>query len=75
VTKARGCKVVGREGNLGVMSHAPESAKECEGIDPHTPKATPTLGVGVPVNSQIGVKIQWIEELFISLERYWNVDV
>jgi hypothetical protein len=33
--------------------HAPESAREHEGIDPHTPKGTPTLGVGVPVDSQI----------------------
>jgi len=24
------------------MLHAPESARECEGIDPHTPKGTPT---------------------------------
>jgi len=35
------------------MSHAPESAKECEGIDLHTPKGTPTLGVGVPVDSRM----------------------
>jgi len=32
------------------MSHAPRSARECEGIDPHTPKGTPTLGVGVPMD-------------------------
>jgi hypothetical protein len=25
--------------------------QESEGIDPHTPKGTPTLGVGVPVDS------------------------
>jgi hypothetical protein len=35
------------------MSHAPKSVKECEGIDLHTPKGTPTLGVGVPMDSQI----------------------
>ncbi len=29
------------------------SARECEGIDPHTPKGIPTLGIGVMVNSQI----------------------
>jgi len=29
------------------MPHAPGSARECEGIDFHTPKKTPTLGVGV----------------------------
>jgi len=31
----------------------PRSAKECERIDPHTPKGTPTLGVGVPMDSQM----------------------
>jgi len=35
------------------MPHAFGSARECEGIDPHTPKGTPTLGVGVPVDSRI----------------------
>jgi hypothetical protein len=47
VTKARGCKVAGQEGSSGVMPHALRSARECEGIGPHTPKGTPTLGVGV----------------------------
>jgi hypothetical protein len=72
-TKARGCKVASQEGSLGVMPHAPGSAKECEGIDPHTPKGTPTLAVGVMVDSQramVGVKTQWIEDFFISLEIY-----
>jgi hypothetical protein len=31
----------------------PGSARECEGIDPHTPKGTPTLGVGVLVDSRM----------------------
>jgi len=55
------------------MPHAPGNARECEGIDPHTPKGTPTLVVGVLVDSQramVGFKTQWIEDLFISLERY-----
>jgi hypothetical protein len=39
VTKARGYKVAGQERSLGVMLHAPVSARECEGIDPHIPKA------------------------------------
>ncbi len=38
VTKARACKVVGHEGSQGVTSHALGSAKECEGMNPHTPK-------------------------------------
>jgi hypothetical protein len=37
-TKARTCKVVGQEGSPGVTFHAPGSAKECEGMNPHTPK-------------------------------------
>jgi hypothetical protein len=28
-----------------------ESVREYEGVNPHTPKATPTLGSGVPVDS------------------------
>jgi len=39
-----------KKGTLGVMSHASESARECEGIDLHTPKGTPTLGIEVPVD-------------------------
>jgi hypothetical protein len=27
--------------------------KECEGMNPHTPKGAPTLGVGVPMDFQI----------------------
>jgi len=42
---------VGQEGSLGVLLHALGNARECEGIDPHTPKGTPILGVGVPVDS------------------------
>jgi hypothetical protein len=52
-TKARGCKVVGQEKSPGPMSHAPGSAKECERIDPHTPKGTPPLGIRVSVDSRI----------------------
>jgi hypothetical protein len=36
-----GCKVAGQEGSLGVTYHVPRSAKECEGMNPHTPKWTP----------------------------------
>jgi len=44
---------VGQEGSPRVMPHAPRSARECEGIDPHTPKGTPTLGVGIPMDFQM----------------------
>jgi hypothetical protein len=40
--KARACKSVGQEGSLGVTFHAPGSAKECEGMNLHTLKRTPT---------------------------------
>jgi hypothetical protein len=53
MTKARACKVAGQEGSLGVRVHAPRSARECEGIDPHTPKGTLTLGVGIPLDFRI----------------------
>jgi hypothetical protein len=38
---------------MGVMPHALGSARECEGIDPHIPKGTPTLGVEVLMDSQM----------------------
>jgi hypothetical protein len=50
-TKARACKGEGQEGSLGVTSHVLESARECEGMNPHTSKWAPTLGVGVPMDS------------------------
>jgi hypothetical protein len=46
-TKARACKSEGQKGSPGVTSHAPGSVRECEGMNPHTPKRAPTLGVGV----------------------------
>jgi len=38
VTKTRAYEGTGQEGNLGVTFHAPRRAKECEGMNPHTPK-------------------------------------
>jgi len=37
-TKERACKVASQEGSPGVTSHAPRSAKECEGVNLHIPK-------------------------------------
>jgi hypothetical protein len=53
MTKAKAFKNAGQEGSLGVTFHAPDNAKKCEGMNPHTPKGIPTLGVGTPVDSQI----------------------
>jgi hypothetical protein len=36
-----GCKVLGQEGSSRVTFYALRSAKECEGMNPHTPKWTP----------------------------------
>jgi hypothetical protein len=47
-TKAKACKVAIQEGNMGIIFHAPGSAKECEGMNPHTSKWTPMLGIEVP---------------------------
>ncbi len=45
-TKARAWKGAGRKCNLGItFTHL--GVRECEGMNPHTPKWTPTLGVGV----------------------------
>ncbi len=52
-TKARGCKVASQEGSPGIMLHSPGSAREGEGIGPHTPEGTPTLGIRVSVDSQM----------------------
>jgi hypothetical protein len=40
-TKVGVYKGAGQEGSLGVTSHVPENAKECEGMNPHTPKELP----------------------------------
>ncbi len=37
----------------GSHIHIFGNVKECEGMSPHTPKWTPTLGVGVLMDSQI----------------------
>jgi hypothetical protein len=51
--KARACKCVSQKWSLRVAFHVPRSVEECEGMNPHTPKRAPTLGVRVPINSQI----------------------
>jgi hypothetical protein len=38
--QGKGLQGCGQRGKFG-------SARQCEGIDPHLPKGTPTLGVGV----------------------------
>jgi hypothetical protein len=49
-TKARACEGADQVRNPKVTFHGPKSARKCEGVNPHTPKWTPTLGVGVLVD-------------------------
>jgi len=51
-TKAKRFQRCRPRGSPGVTSHTPGSVRKCEGVNPHTPKATPTLGDEVPVDSQ-----------------------
>jgi hypothetical protein len=52
MTKARACEGAGQEWTPGVTFHAPRNVGECEGMNLHTPKWAPTLGVGLPMDSQ-----------------------
>jgi hypothetical protein len=47
MTKARACKGANQKLSLGVTFHVLENARECEGMNPHTPKWAPTLGIGL----------------------------
>jgi len=49
--RQRAYKKARQEGDPGDTSYTPESARECERMNLHTPKATPTWGVGVPKDS------------------------
>jgi hypothetical protein len=51
-TKAKGLQGCGPRGSPGVTSETPGSVGECEGVSLHTPKTTPKLGEGVPVDSR-----------------------
>jgi len=52
-TEAKACEGDDQVWGSGITFHAPESMGECEGMNPHTPKWAPTLGVGVPMDFQI----------------------
>jgi len=51
-TKAKGLQGCEPRKSPGITSHTPESVEKCEGVNLHTPKATPTLGSEVLVDSQ-----------------------
>jgi hypothetical protein len=46
-TKVRACEGANQEWNRGDTFHAFGSVGKCEGMNPHTPKWIPTLGLGV----------------------------
>jgi hypothetical protein len=50
--KAKALQRCRPRGSWGVTSHTPRNVRKCEGVNTHTPKATPTLGDGVPVDSR-----------------------
>jgi len=53
-SRQRHCKGAGEEDpgeSHQILPGVLESVREYEGVNPHTPKATPTLGDGVPVDS------------------------
>jgi hypothetical protein len=50
--KARRSSGVKAIRSLGVTSHTLGSVRKSEGVNPHTPKATPTLRDGVSMDSQ-----------------------
>jgi len=51
MTKVKGLQGCRPKESSGVTSHTPGSVGKCEGVNPHTPKATPTLGDGVLMES------------------------
>jgi hypothetical protein len=53
MTKAKAYKSVSQEESPRVTSHALGSVGECEGMNTHTLKWAPILGVGVPMDSWI----------------------
>ncbi len=51
-TMAKGLQGCEARTSPGVTSHTLGSVGKCEGVNPHIPKATPTLGDGVSVDFQ-----------------------
>jgi hypothetical protein len=73
----QGC---GPRGSPGGTPYAPGNVRRCEGMNPYTPKAIPTLGDGVLVDSRIfkrqlqGSKLNSLKISFI-IGKLLNLDV
>jgi hypothetical protein len=52
VIKARACKGASQKKSPWVTSHVLGNVGECEGMNPHTPKWAPILGVGFSMDSR-----------------------
>jgi hypothetical protein len=77
----QGCKSRRRPESHLTCSWECKECKECEGMNPHTPKWTPIVRVGIPngfpnLQSAItGVKTHRIKKTFVGLKSYWNLNV
>ncbi len=73
VTKVRVYKGVGWEWNTRVTFHAPRSVGGFEGMNPHNPKWTLTLGVEVLMDSQIiKEKFQGLEIIGLKISLHYS---
>jgi hypothetical protein len=71
MTKASAYKGAGQEGSPKITYHAPMSARECEGMNRHTPKWAPILGVGVPMDFQIfRERLQGLKPIGLKISLY-----
>jgi hypothetical protein len=69
VTKGRACKGAGQEWNSKITFHTLGNVGKCEGMNLHTPKWVPTLGVGVLMDSRIFRR--WLQgSRLIALKSY-----
>jgi hypothetical protein len=57
---------------MGVHIHIPRSARECEGMNPLTPKWSPTLGIKVLIESRIFIE-QFERSKFIELIFFYTI--
>jgi len=73
-TKGRVYKRAKQEGDSGDTPYTLRSARECEGMNPHTPKATLTWGVGVSKDSRIFIEqLQWSKPIsLMNFLYHWK---
>jgi len=81
MTKAKGLQGCGPKGKPRSHIACSRECEKCEGMNPQTPTATPTLGDEVTVDFQIfrgkfqGSKLNGSKKSFILLESSWSIDV